>query len=683
MTRSKGNRVFFWKKYGKRLGLALIFFLLGALLSSRFSLAKTRNSQGETAAELQNTRSRPVLVAREEPAPKAVPVGEQPPTAQTPTLPPQPPTLVAASPQVRSQGSQISLNGKTYPVPWLRWQEGNTEHFGISDTAAERLGIELLNSTTPNQQPVRWFSEGSPIILKTLFRNPYRYLDLSNLTAAGNLQLSVAGETLVLISQPARIVNVRQGQQTWGERFVVDLDRPTFWQETEGREEASVTLDGTADSALIQRLTQAQSGGIGSLLSRILPQADSKNGKNTGSLGRIAESTSPETKTLPFKIETSGSQTTLRFKLPEDKGLKVTTLPNRLVIDVTSEPFSDREIFWQPGVIWKQQQISVGNVRFPVTSLELNPRSGIGLRPIWGNLEGMTGIEPLVKMGRAWEAVAAINGGFFNRNTKQPLGVIRRDQRWFSGPILNRGAIAWNDSGNIKIDRLRLEETAVTSTGQRIPVIYLNSGYVQRGVSRYTSEWGSTYTPLTDDETLALVQNNIVTYQYPGGENGKMSFPIPPDGYLLTIRANSISPNTLAVGTQVSMESQTFPADFANYPQIMGAGPLLLKNRQIVLNAADEKFSAAFNQQSAPRSIIATRSSGTILLATVHNPPNRRGPTLAELAQLVQRLGAVDALNLDGGSSTSLYLGGHLIDRDPTTAARVHNGIGVYLPQAR
>jgi len=42
-------------------------------------------------------------------------------------------------------------------------------------------------------------------------------------------------------------------------------------------------------------------------------------------------------------------------------------------------------------------------------------------------------------------------------------------------------------------------------------------------------------------------------------------------------------------------------------------------------------------------------------------------------------MGAVEALNLDGGSSTSLYLGGSLLDRPPSTAARVHNAIGIFI----
>ena len=67
------------------------------------------------------------------------------------------------------------------------------------------------------------------------------------------------------------------------------------------------------------------------------------------------------------------------------------------------------------------------------------------------------------------------------------------------------------------------------------------------------------------------------------------------------------------------------------------------------------------------------------MIAAIHNRVGGAGPTLSETAQLVQQMGAIDALNLDGGSSTTLYLGGQILDRPPQTAARVHNGIGVFI----
>ena len=134
------------------------------------------------------------------------------------------------------------------------------------------------------------------------------------------------------------------------------------------------------------------------------------------------------------------------------------------------------------------------------------------------------------------------------------------------------------------------------------------------------------------------------------------------------------------IGTTVRLESYPVPLDFDQYPHILGAGPVLLQNRQIVLDAKAEKFSDAFIGQSAYRSAIARTAAGTILIVAIGNRTSGLGPTLPETARIVQLMGGVDALNLDGGSSTSLYLGGQLLNRSPRTAARVHNGLGIYIP---
>ena len=107
----------------------------------------------------------------------------------------------------------------------------------------------------------------------------------------------------------------------------------------------------------------------------------------------------------------------------------------------------------------------------------------------------------------------------------------------------------------------------------------------------------------------------------------------------------------------------------------MGAGPLLLKNRQIVLDAKSEKFSPAFIAEKAIRSSICLKADGTLVIATVQHRVHGPGPTLAEEAKLLLNMGCVNALNLDGGSSTSLYLGGDLLNRLPSTAGQLITGL--------
>ncbi len=346
-------------------------------------------------------------------------------------------------------------------------------------------------------------------------------------------------------------------------------------------------------------------------------------------------------------------------------------------------PFTPGQGSWAGELRWQRQAVTLGDLTFPMTALEFVPQqSAIVLRPIWSAPTGMTGTEPLVTMARRWRVAAAINGGFFNRDRRLPLGALRRDGLWLSGPILNRGAIAWDDTGNFRMARLGWRERLITSEGQVLHLLHLNSGYVQAGVARYTPGWGPSYTPITDQEVISLVRGDTVVEQYQAGAAQTQAFPIPPDGYLLTIRSRGASPQVLAPGVRLELETQVNPPEFANLPQVVGAGPLLLQNRQIVLNAQAEGFSEAFARQAAPRSIIGRRADGTVVLAAFHVGSSGRGPTLAQTAQMLQRLGFTDALNLDGGSSTSLFLGENLIDRPNPTAARVHNGIGLYLSPA-
>ncbi|MFO8237790.1 MAG: phosphodiester glycosidase family protein, partial [Prochlorococcaceae cyanobacterium] len=53
------------------------------------------------------------------------------------------------------------------------------------------------------------------------------------------------------------------------------------------------------------------------------------------------------------------------------------------------------------------------------------------------------------------------------------------------------------------------------------------------------------------------------------------------------------------------------------------------------------------------------------------------GPTLAQTSQILLQMGLRDALNLDGGSSTGLVMGGSLQVKGRGVAGSVHNGVGL------
>ncbi len=600
---------------------------------------------------------------------------------------------------VQSSGNQILLNGHTLSGAWLQRRSGtNKVTTNISDGALRQfIGIDLLNSSNPTRQPVEWFSSTTPpLVLAAWLLSGYRYLDMTNFAQTAGWQIQANGNTLVISTPAAKVTDIVQSPAPASDRLVVNLDHPTPWQVSEGlpiiatpdpdtqtakpttqpNREWKITLDGIADPVLIQRYTPQPPAPapiqIPNLLKQLLPTT-------------IPPAPTPEP--LIKQVEVVNNQTIISLSVPFGQSPRITTVanPNRLIIEIRPDAMVEKDITWARGLRWRQQFVNLGTEKFPVVWLEINPQSfGLTLKPIWSNPDAIPGTAPLIKTAQRYLAVAAINGGYFNRNNLLPLGAIRRDSQWLSGPILNRGAIAWNDAGQFYLGRLTLEETIIAPNNLRLPILFLNSGYTQSGIARYTPVWGPTYTPLTDNEIILVVQKNQVINQLPGGKTGQTNVPIPQDGYLLTLRGNAGNlASQLPIGATLSITSATTPAEFNRYPYIVGAGPLLVQNRQIVLDGKSEKFSAAFMSEKAIRSGICTTSTGQVMIVAIHNRAGGPGPTLAEHAQLMQLLGCVDALNLDGGSSTSLYLGGQLLNRSPSTAARVHNGIGIFLQQKR
>ncbi len=621
-----------------------------------------------------------------------------------PTVPFKPAPVVPAMPPLKGvllYGNQISLNGHIFDAPWFQRPAGGNQSTYLSDAAVRQLiGVDLLNTNVVDQQPIQWFSQGNPVVLSSLFAAGYRYLNITKLLQPAGWQLQATGNTLVITQPATKITEIREEQITrasipplrpqqvpiplparqeapslTADHLFVNLDHSTSWQITQ------LTSKPAGDAQLPQTVWAITIDGVAdpSLLARYAPKPPLTPLQQL--LNKLQPPTIPSPPVSPIEqVTASGNQTVIQLSLPYGLAPQVTTVTNRLEIAIRPDAMSERDIAWAKGLRWQQRYLNLGADRFPIAWLEIDPRQKL-IKPIWASApNGLLGSAALLQTAARYGAAGAINGGYFNRNNRAPLGAIKSDGQWLSSPILNRGAIAWNDRGQALISRLSWEETLVTN-GQSLPIQTLNSGYPAAGIARYTPAWGSNYTPLADNEILLYVQNNQVKNQLAGGIAEQASFPIPSDGYLLVLRDSGIKfVNLLPVGTTISLNSSTTtPANFNSYPQIIGAGPVLVLNRQIVLDGKAEKFSDAFVTENAIRSAICTTESGKILIAAVHYRVGGAGATLAEHAQLMQQMGCIDALNLDGGSSTGLYLGGELLNRPASTAARVHNGIGIFI----
>jgi uncharacterized protein YigE (DUF2233 family) len=108
----------------------------------------------------------------------------------------------------------------------------------------------------------------------------------------------------------------------------------------------------------------------------------------------------------------------------------------------------------------------------------------------------------------------------------------------------------------------------------------------------------------------------------------------------------------------------------------VAAGPRLVEDGRVALDPVSEGFSRRSLTIRAPRSGIARKKNGHLLLVVT-----RESATLEEFARLMVDLGAVQALNLDGGSACGLYHSGKTL---VTPVLPMTNIIVVYQrPKAR
>ncbi|WP_205698253.1 phosphodiester glycosidase family protein [Conexibacter sp. SYSU D00693] len=110
--------------------------------------------------------------------------------------------------------------------------------------------------------------------------------------------------------------------------------------------------------------------------------------------------------------------------------------------------------------------------------------------------------------------------------------------------------------------------------------------------------------------------------------------------------------------------------DAAPAGDLLQAGPLLVRCGRTV-PGDDEGFSAGAHQFDSditagryPRAALGVKRDGTVLaVACDGRADDEAGLTMAELAETMVALGALSALNLDGGGSTSLVCAGRLRNR--------------------
>ncbi|MEZ5338203.1 MAG: phosphodiester glycosidase family protein [bacterium] len=328
------------------------------------------------------------------------------------------------------------------------------------------------------------------------------------------------------------------------------------------------------------------------------------------------------------------------------------------------------------GVTYHHYKLNTGRGSMFIHTVAIDPLASYALMPVIAN-EKLNSVAPVKKLAENVDAVAAINGGFFDTGkTRLPVGLVKIKRRIVFEQFLNRAVLGIDEHGQLDFDRFNLHSYVY------IPAIDFSQqihGYNRKrkenelivftpefGKSTRTNEWGveivlHRISPERVDKPFILLEPDryIIT-----GVNHQDT-PIPPDGVVLSIHRPALEQLEWLKQVYPGMEMQlksNVPPGWESYPYLLGGGPLLLKDGKDVLDPKLEKFSNYFSKPNA-RTAVARTLEGRSYIIVVDRAGGSGGATWEELTAIcTDLLDCTDAMGFDGGGSSTMFLGDEIVN---------------------
>ena len=246
-------------------------------------------------------------------------------------------------------------------------------------------------------------------------------------------------------------------------------------------------------------------------------------------------------------------------------------------------------------------------------------------------------------------SIVAINGTFFKPSTGVPLGTLMINKKMYTGPIYNRVAMGIFDNG---YDMARIQLNANLKAHNKIlKVDNINQPrMLATYVIAYTPVWGKIAPPSPKyGKQIAVKDNQIVA-------TSTSALEIPQDGFVIVGPAKSL--DKFLDEKEVKLEVLTTP-EWKDVNHIISGGPYLVKNGGVYVDITEQKLGSIGGRN--PRTAVGYTAENNLIIVTVDGrEKNSIGMTLFELAGFMKSIGCVNAMNLDGGGSTVLYVNGQV-----------------------
>lgn len=343
------------------------------------------------------------------------------------------------------------------------------------------------------------------------------------------------------------------------------------------------------------------------------------------------------------------------------------TQPGTQIVNSVKTKRTNGEIY--PGVNHKTYYLN-GPVIVNVIDIDLNNPS-IDINFASANKNTLFSKKNINQIVKQEEAIAGINASFFKPPSGLPLGTLIVNNEILTGPIFNRVSLVIDDYNKGTIEPIKLNSYCVIKNKTRLNIQNINQPRLGvDGVMMYTDLWKS-YVPKTlRNELQVVIKDGKVVKKTTG------SISVPEKSIVIT-GPNKDDLKALEIGDSVKIELG-YTSSKTKIKHAIGGGPYLIRNGEVYIDCKAQNFS--FNPSARePRTAVGLTRSNHLLLVTADGRQNRSiGMSFYQLANFLKSLGAVQAMNFDGGSSTQMSINGFTVNK-PTVqgGALVSTGIVV------
>ncbi len=289
-------------------------------------------------------------------------------------------------------------------------------------------------------------------------------------------------------------------------------------------------------------------------------------------------------------------------------------------------------------------------------------------------LDEGVGLETTSSIAARYGAIAAVNAGFFTTTGTyrgESSGVLVLDGKLISEPIEGRAALGLVKGligAEIIFGHLKFSGYVESVRGRRFAISGMNRPRGADELVVYTPEFHRTTLTTPDGVEVIFRRDKIIRIR-----DGEGSSAIPLDGFVISAcgSAREWVLANLRAGSLVRLDSKLAPVEsemkdaWKRASFIVGGGPQLIKDGRVAITFEAEKIAPRFVSDRHPRTAIARLKDGRMLVAAVdgRQPGVSAGMSLPELADLLLEFGASEAINLDGGGSTTMVVNGKLVNK--------------------